>query len=509
MCTLHPDALGQAARLDQEASEGRRRGPLHGQAGPGEGQHRHRRPAHHGRVAGPRRRPAAGPRRRAGPAAARRRHGRARQDEPQRVGQPARRGLDLGVERVRRPDPQPVRPEPVRGRVQLGQRRRGRRRPGAVRGRHRDRRLDLLPGRVQRLRRAQADRRAGAHRPAWCRSRRRRTPPARWRATVRDAAALLSVLAGNGTDYAAARGRRPAGRQADRRARGRRTGATAPHADAAAERAVGAAGRRGRHDRRRHRPARLRRLRCGRTSSLVMLAEFRVRAGAVPRHPHRRRAAHAGGRRRRSTASTPTSSWRTSGSRCSSRRWPGRGPRTRTTRGAGPVRGARRATTGSTRCCASTELDALVTPSYAPASPIDLVNPESHPGSCTAPTAMAGYPLLTVPTELAAGLPVAVSFWGTARAARRPWSRSRTATSRPATGRPAPCRSRRTRLRLTRPGQRPAAVRQGPRRVRARFRGPVRSHCHRSASVFDRDRGAFVDRAHGASCRAAARRPVR
>jgi amidase len=27
---------------------------------------------------------------------------------------------------------------------------------------------------------------------------------------------------------------------------------------------------------------------------------------------------------------------------------------------------------------------------------------------------MAGYPLLTVPTELAAGLPVAVSFWGTA-----------------------------------------------------------------------------------------------
>jgi amidase len=60
------------------------------------------------------------------------------------------------------------------------------------------------------------------------------------------------------------------------------------------------------------------------------------------------------------------------------------------------------------------ELDALVTPSYAPASPIDLVNAEYHPGSCTTPTAMAGYPLLTVPTELAAGLPVAVSFWGTA-----------------------------------------------------------------------------------------------
>lgn len=57
-------------------------------------------------------------------------------------------------------------------------------------------------------------------------------------------------------------------------------------------------------------------------------------------------------------------------------------------------------------------LDALVTPSMAPASPIDLVNPESHPGSCSSPTAMAGYPILTVPTELAAGLPVAISFWG-------------------------------------------------------------------------------------------------
>ncbi|KRF34146.1 amidase family protein [Nocardioides sp. Soil805] len=59
-------------------------------------------------------------------------------------------------------------------------------------------------------------------------------------------------------------------------------------------------------------------------------------------------------------------------------------------------------------------LDALVTPSFAPANPIDLVNHESFPGSCTGPSAIAGYPLVTVPTELAAGLPVAVSFWGTA-----------------------------------------------------------------------------------------------
>jgi amidase len=57
-------------------------------------------------------------------------------------------------------------------------------------------------------------------------------------------------------------------------------------------------------------------------------------------------------------------------------------------------------------------LDALVTPSYAPAMPIDLVNPEHMDGGCTSPTAMAGYPIVTVPSGLAAGLPVAVSFWG-------------------------------------------------------------------------------------------------
>jgi amidase len=64
------------------------------------------------------------------------------------------------------------------------------------------------------------------------------------------------------------------------------------------------------------------------------------------------------------------------------------------------------------------DLDALVTPSYAPAIPIDLVNPEHHWGACTSPAAMAGYPLVTVPAELAGGLPVAVSFWGTAGSER-------------------------------------------------------------------------------------------
>ena len=60
------------------------------------------------------------------------------------------------------------------------------------------------------------------------------------------------------------------------------------------------------------------------------------------------------------------------------------------------------------------ELDALVTPAYPPACPIDLVNPEAHSGSCTTPAALAGYPLLSVPAGLAKGLPVAVCFWGAA-----------------------------------------------------------------------------------------------
>jgi amidase len=64
------------------------------------------------------------------------------------------------------------------------------------------------------------------------------------------------------------------------------------------------------------------------------------------------------------------------------------------------------------------ELDALMTPAYAPAIPIDLVNPEHHWGSCTQPAAMAGYPLVTVPSGLAGGLPVAVAFWGTAGSER-------------------------------------------------------------------------------------------
>jgi amidase len=58
------------------------------------------------------------------------------------------------------------------------------------------------------------------------------------------------------------------------------------------------------------------------------------------------------------------------------------------------------------------ELDALVAPSTGPARPIDLVNGDSGGGGASDSSALAGAPILTIPLELAHGLPVAVSLWG-------------------------------------------------------------------------------------------------
>lgn len=59
-------------------------------------------------------------------------------------------------------------------------------------------------------------------------------------------------------------------------------------------------------------------------------------------------------------------------------------------------------------------LDALVAPTNAPASRIDLVNGDHHVGGSSTPSAIAGYPIVTVPAGYAAGLPVGLSFFGTA-----------------------------------------------------------------------------------------------
>ncbi len=60
-------------------------------------------------------------------------------------------------------------------------------------------------------------------------------------------------------------------------------------------------------------------------------------------------------------------------------------------------------------------LDAIIAPTNAPAWTIDLVNGDGGGGgSSTTPTAVAGYPAVTVPAGYAFGLPVGVSFMGRA-----------------------------------------------------------------------------------------------
>jgi amidase len=61
------------------------------------------------------------------------------------------------------------------------------------------------------------------------------------------------------------------------------------------------------------------------------------------------------------------------------------------------------------------KLDAIVAPTQGPAALIDLVNGDpGGGGSFTAPAAVAGYPHVTVPMGLVRGLPVGISFVGTA-----------------------------------------------------------------------------------------------
>jgi amidase len=63
---------------------------------------------------------------------------------------------------------------------------------------------------------------------------------------------------------------------------------------------------------------------------------------------------------------------------------------------------------------AAHQLDALVTLTSGTAWLIDPVNGDSDPGGCSSPAAIAGYPHITVPAGLHRGLPVGLSFFGTA-----------------------------------------------------------------------------------------------
>ena len=58
------------------------------------------------------------------------------------------------------------------------------------------------------------------------------------------------------------------------------------------------------------------------------------------------------------------------------------------------------------------DLEALLAPTMAPPSPIDLVNGDHGSGGASDSSALAGAPILTVPLEMSHGLPVAVSVWG-------------------------------------------------------------------------------------------------
>jgi len=59
-------------------------------------------------------------------------------------------------------------------------------------------------------------------------------------------------------------------------------------------------------------------------------------------------------------------------------------------------------------------LDALVTPTTSPAWAIDLIDGDHGLGGSSQPTALAGYPAITVPAGFAFGLPVGITFMGRA-----------------------------------------------------------------------------------------------
>jgi amidase len=60
------------------------------------------------------------------------------------------------------------------------------------------------------------------------------------------------------------------------------------------------------------------------------------------------------------------------------------------------------------------KVDAIVAPTAGPAWLIDWVTGDHDTGGCSTPAAVAGYPHITVPAGFVHGLPVGISFFGTA-----------------------------------------------------------------------------------------------
>ncbi len=305
------------------------------------------------------------------------------------------------------------------------------RRHHAVRRGHRDRRLHLLPGGVQRLRRDQADggpgadRRRGADLPVAGLPRPDGGDGARRGGAARRARRQRHRLR-------VVRRGRPARREADRGPAGEVLGLQQPRRRARrAGRA--AAGRRGRDDRGRHRPHQHGGLRRARRAAGHAGRAAR-RAGGLPRRPARRRPRTPRRRGRLEPRARRRRARSTSASRCSSRRWRDRASTAGSTPRRGPAACGPDATTASTPCCART--------TWTRWSPRPTARPCRSTWStrrrtrapAPQPSAIAGYPLLTVPAGLAAGLPVAVSFWGTAASETDPGRDRRGLRGRPRPG---------------------------------------------------------------------------